>query len=377
MQVVQHVWANRQWCFSSGELGDTAPGRSVIFLAGAPEQLIDGSALDALRARHPDVPILAVSAAGEIAGTRLLDGSLVATVLSFARAHVRGAVVAIGAVGRSREAGAEVARSLSGDALKHVLVFCEGVEVNGSELVLGMTAALPSGVTISGGLASDGSRDQQTLTSFDGPPRRGQVAAVGFYGAGLRVACGTAGGWDAFGPERLVTRSDGGTVYEIDGEPALALYKRYLGPHAVGLPASALRFPLALRGEERGCEIVRTVIAVGEDDERLVFAGDVPEGAHVRMMKSSPDRLVDGAALAAEAGRAEAASVAILVSCVGRRWMLGQRTEEELEIVRDVLGEGVRLAGFYSNGEIAPCRPGAKVGLHNQTMTVTTFAEDT
>lgn len=188
-----------------------------------------------------------------------------------------------------------------------------------------------------------------------------------------------AGGWDPFGPERIITRSQGNVLYELDGQSALGLYKKYLGEHARELPASGLLFPLSLRTQAGATPVVRTILSVDEATQSLTFAGDVPVGAYARLMKANFDRLIDGATGAATAGgRAlggTATELAILISCVGRKLVLKQRIEEEVEGVRDVLGAGAVLTGFYSYGEISPFTPGAKCELHNQTMTITTLAE--
>jgi hypothetical protein len=211
-------------------------------------------------------------------------------------------------------------------------------------------------------------------------PQPGQVVAVGFHGARLRVGHGSLGGWDSFGMERRITRAAGNVLYELDGEPALALYRRYLGPQADGLPAAGLLFPLALHDPQRGdLGLVRTLLAVNETDQSITFAGDMPEGMHVRMMKANFDRLVAGAAGAASAAGGTLggdAALALLVSCVGRRLILKQRVEDELDGVRHVLGAKPALTGFYSYGEISPYAPTGRCELHNQTMTVTTFTED-
>jgi hypothetical protein len=60
---------------------------------------------------------------------------------------------------------------------------------------------------------------------------------------------------------------------------------------------------------------------------------------------------------------------------VGRRLVLRQRIEEEVEAVREVLGGAPVMTGFYSYGEISPLNPSARCALHNQTMTVTTLTE--
>ena len=111
----------------------------------------------------------------------------------------------------------------------------------------------------------------------------------------------------------------------------------------------------------------------------MTFAGDVPEGHYARLMKANFDRLVDGSTGAAKISLETLGSsppeLAILISCVGRKMVLRQRIEEEVEGVREVLGPSPVLAGFYSYGEIAPPSRCARCELHNQTMTITTLSE--
>jgi hypothetical protein len=213
----------------------------------------------------------------------------------------------------------------------------------------------------------------------DGAPRSGYVSAVGLAGPDLRVGYGSRGGWDRFGPERLITRSAGNVLYELDGHPALELYKRYLGDRADGLPATALLFPLALRApgaDER--EVVRSILSVDEETQSMRFAGDVPEGSRAQLMRANLDRIVNGAHTAATETGTETGpngpALAVAVSCVGRRLLLGARTEDELEATLSGLPDGARLVGFYSYGEISPIVAGT-CDLHNQTMTLATFWE--
>jgi hypothetical protein len=233
-------------------------------------------------------------------------------------------------------------------------------------------------VVVTGGLAGDGSRFQSTWVLADGAPRAGWISAVGFYGDRVHVGHGSKGGWDAFGPERVITRSQANVLFEIDGRPALALYKEYLGERAAGLPGTALLFPLALRasrGETKS--LVRTILSIDEAAQSMTFAGDVPEGYLAQLMRANFDRLVAGASEAARLtseGSRQGASLALAISCVGRRLVLGQRAEEEVEAAREALSRGARLLGFYSYGEISPFAMG-KCDLHNQTMTLTNIEE--
>src|SRR5258706_7539906 len=233
----------------------------------------------------------------------------------------------------------------------------------------------PAGVTLSGGLSGDGTAFGETTVILGETVSSRMVAAVGFYGDRLEVGCASLGGWDSFGAERLVTRSDGNVLYELDGFSALNLYKRYLGEHATDLPGSGLLFPLSIRNPEDNSSVVRTILAVDEEAQSLTFAGDVPGGWYARLMKANFDRLIDGAIGAARASLVNMSDqqpdLAILISCVGRRMVLRQRTEEELEGVRDVIGSKAALTGFYSYGEISPFTPGAKGTLHNETVTIT------
>ena len=259
-----------------------------------------------------------------------------------------------------------------------MLVFSEGLAINGDALVRGLSESLPPHVTVTGGLSADGEDFRETLVLARHEVCKHAVAGVGLYGDRLKVGYGSLGGWDSFGPERMVTRSAGNVLYELDGQSALALYKRYLGAHAADLPASGLLFPLSLRMRDDAA-VVRTILSVNETDQSMTFAGDVPEGGYVRLMKANFDRLIDGAVgagrVSAQALTNSPVELALLISCVGRRMVLRQRIEEEVEGVREVVGDAAVLTGFYSYGEISPFTPSARCELHNQTMTVTTMTE--
>jgi len=335
--------------------------------------------LDELRERYPDAHIVGCSTAGEICGTQVDDDTLVAVAVHFESTRLHAAYAQICDLACSSAVGARLAREIPADGLVHAFVLAEGLHVNGSELAAGLRSGLPDCVAVTGGLAGDGDAFRRTSVYLDGRSDDGGVVLIGFYGDDLRVGYGSLGGWDSFGPDRLVTRAEGNKLYELDGRSALGLYKEYLGPYAEGLPASGLLFPLSLRGEGDDPGVVRTILAVNEEDGSLTFAGDIPNGRYVRLMKANVDRLIDGAHAAASASyqalNAGAPELAILISCVGRKLVLKQRVEEEAESVRRVLGNAAVLAGFYSYGEIAPFAKSVKCELHNQTMTITSFSE--
>ena len=350
---------------------------TTLVLAFGDPALTGGSeAVTALRRAFPTSILLGCSTSGQLVDGTILDAGLVALVARFDHTRLRLARTDVSGTADSCAAGARLAAQLPHEGLVGVLLLSDGIVVNGSDLVRGLAAGLPAGVPVSGGLASDHARFASSWVLAGTELGPGLLAAVGLYGDRLRVTLGCQGGWGTFGPARAVTRSEGNRLYELDGRRALTLYKSYLGVYADELPGSALRFPLAVQTDDRPEYVVRTVLAVDEADQSMTFAGDMPTGATVQLMRASHDMLIDGAMAAATqcvAGeRPLASSLALAVSCVGRRLVLGERAEEELEAVRSVLG-GVPLVGFYSNGEVSS---GAGFSeLHNQTMTLAMLVE--
>ena len=387
MRVHQSRWTHAQgWLPPLAESSQSAAQLVLVF--GAPAALLRTEVVQPIRSLYPSAILFGCSTAGEILGTQVTDDSLVLTAVCFEHAQVRGAEVAMSSCVGSVQAGERLGEALphsleaaehsAEDPLIHVLLLSDGLTVNGSDLIRGLLSRLPEGVTVTGGLAGDGARFGETLVFLADVPKSGSMAVVGLYGQRLKVGLGSMGGWDPFGPDRLITRSTGSVLLELDGRPALALYKQYLGEHAQGLPATGLLFPLSVRLKADGAALVRTILAVDERQQSMTFAGDVPEGAYARLAKANVERLVDGAIGAASICRdstGQAASLALLISCVGRKLLLKQRVEEELEGVAEIFGAQTPFTGFYSYGEIAPFGPGAACELHNQTMTITTFAE--
>jgi len=352
--------------------------QTLVLVFGGSEYVDDPTPFEALRRAFPRAQVLGCSSAGEISGADIADGTLSVAVARFE--HTRLATcVAPALANESFAAGQALAQALAAPDLRGTLVLSDGLQVNGSDLVAGLNAVLPERVVVTGGLAGDGDRFKRTWVLDGGVPRSGVVTAVGFYGDRVRVGHGSKGGWDKFGPERVVTRSAGNVLWELDGKPALALYKEYLGERASGLPATGLLFPLAIRKDARDDRsLVRTILAVDEASHTMTFAGDVPQGHLAQLMKANFERLITGAsdaALMASTGKdAAGETLAIAISCVGRRLVLGERAEEELEATLAALPPRTSQVGFYSYGELSPYTTG-RCDLHNQTMTLTLLRE--
>lgn len=378
MELATLSWAPRTGWSAPVPAQMDGPG-TVVILFGAADPGAMADPIAALRSSLPQSRMIGCSTAGEIHGSEVTDDSLTVAIVRFARSTQAIVAEPVASSAESCDVGERLAARLAGPDLRAVFVLSDGLAVNGSELVRGLASKLPPEVVISGGLAGDGTRFGRTWVLVDGVPTPGHVAALGLYGA-VRVATGSRGGWTEFGPQRRITRAVANKLFAIDGQPALALYKEYLGELAAGLPATALLFPLSLRVDRATREpLVRTVLAVDEADQSITFAGDVPVGSFVRLMRSSLDGLVEGARSAGEQALEGwdpvGPMLSIAISCVGRRLVLKQRVEDETEAALEAMRQGGRQIGFYSYGEISPTGF-STCDLHNQTMTLTMVSED-
>jgi hypothetical protein len=380
MRVQRFVWSpTDSW---STALPSTPDDQPQLILTFGSVDAPDAHWFAQIAALWPQAQHVYCSGGGQIVDGTVDDDRAVVTVVQFDRATVHAVVRDEANLHNSASLGDEIGQALAGTPdLNHVLVFAEGLVLNAAAFIAALNSALPTTVKVSGGLASNGIALTRNAVGLNGPPSAGRIVAIGLAGESLVIGTGSVGGWDFFGPERVVTRSETAVVYELDGENALSVYKRYLGEFASELPGIALLFPLAVWTHADGPVAVRTILAIDEDTGALRFAGDIPEGSTVRLMRTTTDKLIDGAAsaarLAANLADAVAPSLTLCISCIGRRAVMRSRVEEELDEV--VLASGhAPVIGFYSNGEIAPPTDGrtfAQAVLHNQTMTVTTIGE--
>lgn len=363
---------------------------TLILIFAAPEFIEDPTAIKELAGHYPKSKMIGCSSAGEIAGSSIHDKSLSVAITRFHKTQIEIAKKHIEHVDQSAAVGEEIAQKFNKKDLRGIFVLSDGLKINGSELVKGLNTVAKEQVVITGGLAGDGHRFKQTWAIFNGEIITDHLVAVAFYGESITIGHASKGGWDIFGVERRITKAKNNILYELDHKPALALYKEYLGDRASELPAAGLLYPLAIRKDvEDNRQLVRTILAVDEATQSLTFAGDVPEGHLAQLMRANFDRLITSASEAGELATeimlpgnnktakdktADKSILSIAISCVGRRLVLGERSEEETEAILDTLPEGTRQIGFYSYGELSPHTVGT-CDLHNQTMTITTFYE--
>ncbi|MEM1259882.1 MAG: FIST N-terminal domain-containing protein [Bacteroidota bacterium] len=352
--------------------------RPLVFVFGDRFILESDGIYDEIRELFPDGELVFGSTSGEIMETHVYDGTITLTAIEFEKTQFKIVHENVSDFVDIEKMGRAIADRFDKTGLRHLFIVSDGSFVNGSGLIEGLESDKAFNATITGGLCGDGARFEKTLTSYNESPKQGEVVAIGFYGDSLEVSYANYGGWTPFGPERTITKSVGNILYEIDGQPALDLYKTYLGEKAKELPQAALLYPLTVQQSENEEPLVRTILNIDEEANSMILAGDVPVNSKVQLMMCTMDDIAEGASNAAEYAmrdRKKRPELAILVSCVGRKLVLAGRTEEEIEEVMDIVGDQAKITGFYSYGEMAPFAGKNECLLHNQTMTLTLMSE--
>ena len=380
MKIQQQHYLHNSWQQQIVSEDFDAGKCQLVLIFGASAVISSPVFFKKIRDSYPYAAILLSSTSGEIMGDSVYDDSAVLTAIQFDKTTVRSTKTNIKLHNNSYDTGKHLMKQLQAADLSNVFIISDGTHINGSELVSGFNENNERRIPVTGGLAGDAARFQQTLVGLNEVPTDGNVVAIGFYGDCLRVGHASFGGWDEFGRERSITRSNKNVLYEIDGRSALDLYKEYLGPYVDELPGSALLFPLSMRVNDADENVVRTILSIDEKEKSMTFAGNLPEGSKVRLMKANFDNLIDGSSTAAqnsfESLSEQKPELAILISCVGRKLILQERVDEEVQAAKDIFGDQTAITGFYSYGEISPFNPtGSSCELHNQTMTITTFSE--
>lgn len=378
MKLENLTYNNENWSLVNSELqSDDYSKVNVVFLFGDTDIIKDEKIYSEMLTRYSNAKIVGCSSSGNIMNSQVSKYPVVATAVCFDSAWVELSTINFSDDDNIEKLSENLINNLPKDNLKHIFLISDGLLINGSQLVNGINK-INKFTPVTGGMAGDGARFLETFVIANNFPSKRTIVAVGFYGDSLNIQSGCFAGWSEFGAQRIITKSKGNVLFEIDNQPALDLYKKYLGEHASSLPNSGLRFPLNIKENESSHEVIRTLLGINEEEKSITFAGDVPEGYIARLMKPDIDELINGAGKAAEIINKinDKTALGLIVSCVGRKIVMNQLIDDELEIIQEVLGDSVHLTGFYSYGEIAPFEDDLlNCQLHNQTITLTTIYE--
>ncbi|MFS4482922.1 FIST signal transduction protein [Hyunsoonleella sp. 2307UL5-6] len=374
VQLKKHKESN--WDYLSPKQPLSKP---LVLVLGNRYMLEHDTVFEDVKTLFPDGHIVFGSTSGDITSNSVDDDSITITAIEFEKTEflIKTSNV-LNTDLDSHKTGVDLLKEFPEQGLKYVFVLSEGSFINGSELTKGMNTSTTDNILITGGLCGDGARFEKTLAGYNENPKPGEIIAIGFYGESFEASFSIHGGWTPFGPERVVTKSESNVLYELDNQPALDLYKKYLGDKSKELPSAALLYPLNVKSTEEKQSFVRTILNIDEADNTMILAGDIPVNSKVQLMMTNVDKIANASERAAKQAlelRHAKPQLALLVSCIGRKLVLDQRVEEEIEEVVAVLGDDTTICGFYSYGEIAPFHGEQNCQLHNQTMTITLISE--
>lgn len=378
MKLLNLVY-DKDWTIKDGELTQNEYALAqIVFLFGDTDSIKDEKRFFELRNLFPNAKIVGCSSSGNIFNSAVTKFQIVATAICFDSASVEISSINFEDNDDIEKLSENLINNLPKENLKHIFLLSDGLLINGSQLTRGINKVNKL-IPVTGGMAGDGARFSETYVIANDIPAQRTIVAVGFYGDSLSIQSGCFAGWSEFGAQRTITKSIGNILYEIDNQPALDLYKKYLGEYAADLPNSGLRFPLNIKEDDNSPEVIRALLGINEEEKSITFAGDVPVGFKARLMKPDIEELIEGAGKAAEVINKinDKTALGLIVSCVGRKIVMNQLIDDELEIIQDTLGDNVILTGFYSYGEMAPFQDDLLTcKLHNQTMTLTTIYEE-
>ena len=350
-----------------------------VLVFGSSELIQSTELFDEIRKMYPNSYIMGCSSGGEIFGAAVIDDMVIITAVYLEKSSVKFSRYDLSDGECASQIGKKIMDSIVKEDLKHVFVLSEGLNMNGSKLVEGLRENNETNVPITGGLSADKVLFKNTYVIANDYAKQNQIVVAAFYGD-IKTGCASMGGWDTFGIERIVTKAVGNVLYEMDGKPVLDLYKEYLGDLAKDLSKNVLLFPLSIRERDSGYSFVRTVAAIDEEKKSLTFAGDIPVGSYCRLMKSNPYNLIEGSKQAISLSKdmigESKIDMAILISCIGRKLVLKQMVDDEVQVVEDTVGKDTAISGFYSYGEISPYQKDTTCEFHNQTMTITLLTEE-
>lgn len=322
--------------------------------------------------------IICMSGCGVISEDQLVDDEIVFTCVTFEKTLLKVVHGEISGHENTELLSRNLAGQLSGEDLAGVLVFADGMLVNGSELVDGINRVFNSGVPVTGGLAGTVDQQYHSWVSVGAKRCKGMIAMVAFYGKDFIFRYSAGSGWIRQGIWYEATKAKKNELIEINHRPALQMYCHILNITLKDLKEGVGQFhPIAIVPKVFSCKkVVRTVFKINEQHQSIILAGSIAEGSRIQLMTATTNQLVDGAEEATVRASEDVTvpGVVLAASCCGRRALMGPNTWLELGGLQGKFPLGSSISGFYTYGEICPYSSEA-VDFHNQTMMVTYIAE--
>jgi hypothetical protein len=355
-----------------------------LVIVFCPAEIDLHAALDGVWSQAGGAPLIGCSGIAHLAPNGPTQPSVVVSALGGDGFEVATSVALDVSAGQ-RAAGERVAEAVDSLTREHklLLLLADGLAGEQHELVRGAYGVVGATVPLAGGCAADNYHYEKTFQFYgdaDGFRVLSDAVVGAAIGSDAPIGVGVAHGWRKLGEPMIATKSAGGRLDTLDGEPALDVYAS-----RVGVPATmaedeqafrlfALRRPLGL--SRRSGEDIRVLHGGDVRTGALQCLADVPQGALLWMMETDRDgllRSVDDAYAEAVAPLDGVPPVGLLAFDCGVRYLFLEPDGVAEEVDRLVnKAAGVPFAGFYTMGEIARSR--GALGMHHLTLVFVAFA---
>lgn len=377
----------------SYKAGQEAASEAVTRHGGVPDILIVFGAcrfdhrklLAGIRSITGDIPMVGGTTAGEISTSGFSKQSAVIMALS---SPILDFTTSIGLNMSKDEKACSVslARKIRRKkAVKNavsLLIFPNGMGGDGVKVIEGLHQVMGTNIEIIGGYLGDDERFENTFQYYNGKVYKDAIPALLISGEnGFETGIGVRSGFESIGNRFYCTDSENNIVKKFDEERALDLYREFLGEErSKRLPGICLEYPFGLIDEKvsiagKDYFQLRCGLTVDREEGTITLAASIPKGSALTITTASRGEIINGAKLAAlqarEALKNTVPQAILMLSCVGRKLVLGRRTQEEVDAVKEILGEDVPIIGFYTYGEIGP------IDKMREELAITRFHNET
>lgn len=361
---------------------------SLVVVFASTEQNFEGLMKQA-SAAFPSAKVIGCTTAGEFVGGAEGKGHFVAWALG------GDDVTVTAGLGTGLKADPEQALTdaivMPGDDAerphKTAILLLDPLSGNGEEASLLATTLLGPTVKLAGGAAGDDLAFKRAVVGF-GTRVTTDAAVVAVLSSRKPLGIGVKHGHKPLSKKPLtVTKASGATVHEIDGRPALAVWKEEVRDAAKGLGVDVEAMPTSELGPHflryeagliAGANEYKIRAPLSADAQGAIsFACGLPEGAVIRITSSVEGDQISAAKEAATRAKkglgANKVAGALVFDCICRNLILGPQFSSAVKEISSAL-DGAPLAGFETYGEIA-MELGQSSGFHNTTTVVLAFPE--
>lgn len=347
--------------------------------------------LSGVRSVSKNALLVGSSTAGEITTDGPANKPSVAVMLMNAPEIKFYAAVGENIAADARAAGkkaAEEVKKLAGAELKAFMMLPDVLVGNGADIVRGVLDSLGEHFPVVGGASGDDFKFVKTYQYLNDKVYSGAVVGLGLVG-NFKIGIGVKHGWLPVGTPMKVTKSQGAVLHELNGAPAINIYRDYFGEEEAKqlqqetLAKLAITYPLGMTVAGSDEMLIRDPITVDEKGS-ITCAAEIPEGSEIQLMIGSREEAVKVAKIAAEKAVEQLdgahPKAVIIFNCIARSKLFGEHSGEEISAIQEAVGRETPLIGFYTYGEQAPlggevrninkCNP----AFHNETVVIAALA---